>query len=150
MAGLLLDRRAALARCLCAFFAVAFWSVAAPSAAQDPRGNEAQNVAREWLVLTDSGEAEASWNAAGPTFRNAISIERWAAALGKVRFPLGALEQRALYSTQFVNEIPGLPQGDYALLKFRTVFAAKTNAEESVTLDRGSDGKWQVVGYVIH
>ena len=49
----------------------------------------------------------------------------------------------------FARVIPGLPDGDYALLRFRTLFSGKPDAEESVTLERDSAGAWQVVGYVI-
>ena len=106
-------------------------------------------MAREWLVLTDANDGEASWKAAGKQFRDAISTERWTTSLTKARVPLGALVQRTLEPSQFLREIPGQPDGDYALLKFRTAFANKIAAEESVTLQREADGVWRVVGYFI-
>jgi hypothetical protein len=137
-------RRVALGMVLCAAMAFAI-----AANAQDPRATEPQRIAREWLALTDANNAQASWEAAGRRFRDAISRERWAESLTKARVPFGALEQRTLQSVQFLREIPGQPDGDYALLKFRTAFTNKSGAEESVTLEREADGAWRIVGYFI-
>ena len=77
----------------------------------------------------------ASWNTAGKKFQNAITPSKWAESLKQVRPPLGALSQRALLSTQVHQELPGAPDGDYALLVFRTSFANKTDSRETVTLE---------------
>ena len=138
-------RRAALRVLLCALCALAL-----PARAQDPRASEAQMVALAWLALTDANDAKGSWDAAAAEFRGAITLERWTEGLAKLRVPLGALQQRALHDVAFVRVIPGLPDGDYALLRFRTMFAGKPDAEESVTLTRDAAGNaWLVVGYVI-
>jgi hypothetical protein len=59
------------------------------------------------------------------------------------------MQRRTLHEAAFARVIPGLPDGDYALLRFRTLFSGKPDAEESVTLERDAAGAWQVVGYVI-
>jgi hypothetical protein len=125
------------------------WVIALPALAQDPRASEAQAVALTWLALTDANDAQASWAAAGAKFRNAITIERWKEGLSQLRVPLGATQRRTLHEATFARVIPGLPEGDYALLRFRTLFSGKPDAEESVTLERDSAAAWQVVGYVI-
>jgi hypothetical protein len=119
------------------------------ASAQDPRATTAQKEARSWLELTDRGDAQASWNAAGKQFQNAITAEKWGDALKQVRPPLGALSERALMSTKFTNSFPGAPDGDYALLVFRSSFAKKTDSSETVTLQREADGAWRVIGYFI-
>ena len=118
-------------------------------AAQDPRASLAQEAARAWLAHTDRGDAAASWNDAGKQFRNAITVERWAQSLNQVRPPLGAVSQRALLKTQFRKSFPGAPDGEYAIVVFRTTFAKKANASETVTLEHESDGAWRVVGYFV-
>ena len=138
------DRRAALGALL-----AAAWVIALPSRAQDPRASEAQAVALAWLALTDANDAQASWASSGAKFRNAITAERWKEGLAKLRVPLGPMQRRTLHEATFARVIPGLPDGDYALLRFRTLFSGKPDAEESVTLERDSAGAWQVVGYVI-
>ena len=140
----LVRRRAALAALSCV--ALAF---CVPSAAQDPRASEVQGIALDWLALVDAGDAKAAWKAAGRKFRDSISEDRWGVALGKTRGPLGAFQQRALRSVQFVNEIPGQLAGNYALVVFRTAFANKPDAEETVTLYRDPDEPWRIAGYVV-
>jgi hypothetical protein len=122
---------------------------AGPLAAQDPRASPVQEMARSWLADTDRGNAAQSWKNAGKKFRNAITVERWAASLAQVRPPLGALSQRAQLSTQFRKNIPGAPDGEYAIVVFRTTFAKKMDARETLTLEREPDGVWRVIGYLI-
>ena len=61
-----------------------------------------------------------SWKTAGKRFRDAITADRWAESLKQVRPPLGALSQRGMLATQFRKNIPGAPDGDYAIVVFRT------------------------------
>lgn len=119
------------------------------AAAQDPRASVAQNSARNWLALTDRGDADASWRAAGEKFRAAMPADGWAKALKQVRPPLGAATDRTILSTEFAKSFEGVPEGDYALLVFRSSFANKADARETVTLEREADGNWRVIGYSI-
>ncbi len=125
--------------------------VAAPLAAraQDPRSSLAHRAALEWLALTDAGDAAGSWKAASELFRRAGADEqRWSEALAKFRAPLGATVARTLVATQFQTEIAGLPdKGDYVIMLYRTAFTARTDATERVTVERGRDGVYRVVGY---
>lgn len=123
--------------------------LAGSAQAQDPREVVVQTAARDWLTLTDKGDGEASWKAAGEKFRKAMSVPDWTKALQTYREPFGAVQQRAAVSTSFRNEMPGAPDGQYALLQFRTAFAKKSEGHESVTLELESDGKWRVIGYFI-
>jgi hypothetical protein len=129
--------------------AVVLGMLAPTLAAQDARGVEAQAAARQWLALTDRGDASASWEAADGKFKAAMAVDRWTAALQQVRAPLGALVQRTVVSTRFAKALPGFPAGDYAIVVFRSSFARKTTAQETVTLDRDKGGSWRVVGYSI-
>lgn len=121
-----------------------------PASAQDPRGSVVQKEARGWLALTDHGDASASWRASGKKFQGAITEDQWTAALREVRPPLGELTDRTLISTQFTNSFPGSPDGEYALLVFRSSFVKKVDVHETVTLEREGDGAWHVIGYFIH
>jgi hypothetical protein len=136
-------------RVLHAAIAVSIAWLAAPAWAQDAATSTVQGAARDWLTLTDRGDGGASWDAAGTQFRGAITRERWSEALASVRTPVGALEQRTVLSTSFQKSFPGAPDGDYAIVVFRTSFAKKADGRETVTLEREADGKWHVVGYFI-
>jgi hypothetical protein len=122
---------------------------AGPLAAQDPRASLVQETARAWLADTDRGDAAQSWKNAGKQFHDAITVERWAESLQRVRLPLGALSQRAQIGTQFHKNIPGAPDGEYVIVLFRTTFAKKLNSRETVTLEHEPDGAWRVIGYLI-
>jgi Protein of unknown function (DUF4019) len=137
-------RRGGLALLACALV------LPAATFAQDPRASMAQQAARSWLALADKLDAEATWKATGPRFQNAITVARWRAALQKERAPRGAVVQRAVMMTTFGSQFRGLPpDGNYALVQFRTSFAQKEDGAESVTLELGADGAWRVIGYVI-
>ena len=122
---------------------------AAIARAQDPESTTVQRVARDWLSLTDAGDGAGSWDAAAQLFKNAVPRDRWIESLKQVRDPLGKLDQRSVLSTNFATSFPGAPDGNYAIVLFRTSFAKKADAAESVTLQREPDGAWRVVGYFI-
>ena len=138
-------RRALLVVLACCLSAIGVGS----ALAQDPRATAAQKEARSWLELTDRGDALASWRATGKQFQNAISADKWADSLKQVRPPLGAVVERTMLSTQFTTSFAGAPDGDYALLVFRTSFAKKIDSRETVTLEHEADGAWRVIGYFI-
>ena len=108
----------------------------------------AQAAARDWLKLTDAGNATASYGAAGAKYREAMTDEQWTKALASARTPFGAVVQRTYASGQ-TGKPKGAPDGDYAAVLFRTAFEKKTDAAETVTLEREADGKWRVIGYTI-
>lgn len=44
--------------------------------------------------------------------------------------------------------LPGAPDGEYQIIQYRTVFANKAGAVETVVLARVGD-QWEIVGYFI-
>jgi hypothetical protein len=135
-------RRALAAFCLA-------WLAAGAAIAQDPRATAAQAAARDWLVLIDRSDAQASWNAAGKKFRAALTLSGWIDALRKTRTPMGAAKNRTAVKTGFQRTFAGVPDGDYARVGYATNFANNPQGHESVTLEREIDGKWRVVGYFV-
>lgn len=102
------------------------------------------NAARQFLVLIDQGRWDDSYRATGEAFRKLNTGKVWAAASEKVRTPLGAMISRVLIGQE---NLPAPPYG-YEVIKFRTSFANKADALETVTLDRES-GAWRVVGVTV-
>jgi hypothetical protein len=135
-------RRALAAFCLA-------WLAAGAAVAQDPKATAAQAAARDWLVLIDRSDAQASWNAAGKKFQAALSLSGWIDALRKTRAPMGAPTSRTAVKTGFQRTFAGVPDGDYARVGYATSFANNAQGHESVTLEREVDGKWRVVGYFV-
>ena len=140
----------AKARAVLVLIAVSALCLATSQArAQDPRTSMVQEAARAWLAETDREGGAASWKLAGKQFQSAIPVERWTESLNQVRKPVGAVIERAAISTRFLKSFPGAPDGAYAMVVYRTSFAKKTEAQETVTLERESDGVWRVIGYFI-
>jgi len=100
-----------------------------------------------WLGLADKGDAGATYDAAGAQFRKAMTRERWGEALASERMPLGALQRRTMANTTFRTGAAGAAPQELALVRFRTEFAMKPGARETVTLEREPDDRWRVVGY---
>ncbi|QMW23160.1 helix-turn-helix domain-containing protein [Sandaracinobacteroides saxicola] len=101
-------------------------------------------TARHWLALLDAGDWNASYQATGTAFRSLNSGATWAAASEKARAPLGAAISRDLVS---VSDVPAPPNG-YWMVKFRTRFARRPDAIETVSLEH-EGGEWRVVGITI-
>jgi hypothetical protein len=114
----------------------------------DASASKSQAAARQWLALVDGGNWDASWRAAADIFRSQVSPPQWAAAIQPVRRPLGAVSSRTFQSVTKTGLLPGVPAGDYEVIQFRTDFARKPAAIETITLAHGSDG-WRVAGYFI-
>jgi DNA-binding CsgD family transcriptional regulator len=102
------------------------------------------DAARQWLALLDQGKWDESYRATGAAFRKLNTPEVWAAASVRVRVPLGAMVSRTFVSQE---NLPAPPQG-YEVVKFRTRYANREEATETVTLEREGD-QWRVVGATV-
>ena len=116
----------------------------APAASREVPNAEVVDTARRWLALLDQGRWSESYQGTGASFRKLNTEQVWAAVSEKVRPPLGPVISRTFLSQE---NLPAPPAG-YEVVKFRTRFANKAEAVETVTLDR-EDGGWRVVGVMI-
>lgn len=118
--------------------------------AQGPETKEAAiAAAQEWLSLIDSGEYAQSWRDAAGYFRNAVPEKRWVQSLNAARKPLGRLVSRTVTNTMYRTSLPGAPDDKYVVIRFKTSFANKKSAIETVTAMLEKDGTWRVAGYYI-
>ena len=117
--------------------------------AQESSTKAAQAAIEAWLALTDNQSYAASWDAAAELFRNAITREKWSAALEEVRTPLGKVKSRTLTSATPTTTPPGAPHGEYVVFQFNTNFEQRSAAAETVTAFKETDGRWRAVGYFI-
>ncbi|MBA3898362.1 MAG: DUF4019 domain-containing protein [Sphingomonadaceae bacterium] len=100
--------------------------------------------AQSWLALVDQGRWDESWRETTASFRKLNTSKVWASTSEEGRVPLGAVLSRTLTSH---DNVPAPPHG-YDVLKFRTSFANKPGATETISLMREGGG-WRVVGYII-
>jgi Protein of unknown function (DUF4019) len=115
-----------------------------PTAAAETVDPAIVEAARQFLVLVDQGRWNDSYALTGEPFQKLNTSQVWASASEKVRIPLGAMLSRVLIGEE---NLPAPPSG-YEIVKFRTSFANKANAVETVMLDR-EDGAWRVVGVTV-
>jgi hypothetical protein len=122
---------------------------AIPAWAEQKPEDAAQTVAEAWLKLIDEGKDETSWDQAATLFKGAVTKEQWKQALAGARGPLGKLVSRKVKSRQYMEQVPGGPDGKYVVIQYDTVFEKKASAVETVTPMMDKDGTWRVSGYVI-
>lgn len=118
--------------------------IASPSAE-----DEAQKAAEAWLKLVDSGDYGASWDEAAPAFQEKVPRERWVSMVDGVRKPLGEVRSRSLAALTATSSLPGAPDGEYVVIQYKTEFAGKAGAVETITPMKAPDGSWRVSGYFI-
>jgi len=110
---------------------------------------KAQMAATNWLDQIDNGQYLESWDDAAKYFQNQIQKDRWSFALNASRKPLGVLKSRIVNTSEFKIELPGAPDGNYYVIKFDVSYEKKIKATETVTLLKGKNGEWKVVGFYI-
>jgi hypothetical protein len=121
-----------------------------PAMAQDAQSiSQAQTAANGWLALIDAGKYSDSWEQAAGLFKAAVAEPSWASAAARVRAPLGALKSRHILSSTFTHTLPGVPDGDYVVIRYSSAFENKAGAVETVTPLREKDGTWHVSGYFV-
>ena len=99
-------------------------------------------AARDWLALTDVGDWQASFDAAGKAFRDVNTVTGWTSAAEQVRAPFGALVSRDLLTIRYLNA----PPYGYQEVAFATRYAnSKDEIIETITLQQ-EEGVWKVVG----
>ena len=104
----------------------------------------AGTAARDWLMLLDQSRWVESWAATAKSFQSVNTVQAWQSASEKARVPLGRVLSRTLESEQ---DAPAPPNG-YRVVRFRTDFANRSGATETLSLDREGDA-WKVVGIYI-
>lgn len=127
-----------------ALLLVAVPQTATPTTAVTAADRGAETAARTWLALVDTGRWDESFQQTGGDFRRLNTATTWAQVSQKVRAPLGAVRSRTLIGQE---EVPAGP-GGYVLVKFRTSFANKADATETLTLAQ-ENGVWRIMGIYI-
>ncbi len=121
--------------------------------AADPENKEARaaalKAASAWLELVDGARYGEGWDQAAELFRAAVTREQWRTRLNALRPPLGMVVSRVLESARYAESLPGVPDGKYVVIQYRTEFENKKSALETVTPMLDPDGAWRVAGYYI-
>jgi hypothetical protein len=129
---------------------LSFTALAQQSTAEDSTKAVAINSARQWLALVDSANYAASWDSAASFFQLSINKENWVNTLQGLRPPFGAVLQREVQSAVYYKALPNAPAGEYVVIQFKTKFAQKADAIETVTpMKKPGAQDWRVSGYYL-
>ncbi len=115
-----------------------------PATSAASESSEVVQTARQWLTVIDQGRWEESYKGTGSAFQKLNTGQVWAETNEKVRVPLGAVLSRTFLRQE---NLPAPPHG-YEVVKFRTSFANKADAIETVSLSH-QNGGWRVEGVTI-
>lgn len=120
----------------------------AANAAHAPQVEAAQKAATAWLELVDAEKYADSWKQTAPFLQAHVSEQNWVKRLDSMRKPIDPMVNRSLHTTQYREQFPGLPAGEYVAFVWETYFGAKHDMLESVIMS--FDGsQWKPVGYAI-
>lgn len=108
----------------------------------------AQAAGEKWLGLLDRGEYAKAWEECAQLFRQRVTREQWVDSLPTTRAPFGAMKSRKVEAAGYRTSLPGVPDGQYVTVRYRTDFEKKEGAEEVITL-AFEDGVWRPTGYSI-
>jgi len=109
----------------------------------------AKSAAEAWLKMVDSGNYAQSWDAAANVMKTTVAKEQWQQILNANRAPLGSLISRKLISTEYKQELPGAPAGQYFVLQYQSDFAHKSSVIETAAPMLDQDGNWRVSLYYL-
>ena len=107
---------------------------------------EALNFAQSWLKLVDNGQYADSWHDMADIFKQEVTQDQWVQDLKRVRAPLGKLSERGRPSVTRSSD-PAV--GEYIVFQFESIFENNKAAREAVSVIKGDDGNWDVLGYSI-
>jgi hypothetical protein len=111
--------------------------------------SKAVEAIQQWLQLVDEGNYKQSWTNASLYFKGRVKQDQWEQSLKGARQPLGKALSRTLKSAEHKTSLPGVPDGEYVVIRFDTSFENKKTAIETVTAMLEKDGMWRVAGYFI-
>jgi hypothetical protein len=92
-----------------------------------PVNDRAAPSGEAWLKLVDGGKYADSWKEASSYFRSGVPEKTWVSMVQGAHAPLGSLSlvSRSQPSITFAKTLPGVPDGNYALMQFQTSFQGR-------------------------
>ena len=119
--------------------------------AQPTRGEDKDVIeaTERFLRLIDTGNYGDAWDGAAAPLKSSVTRPKFVEGLGRLRKPLGKVASRKPGHFARTHQLPGGPEGDYAIVSFETKFAGGKLAEEQVVWLLEANDNWRVSGYFI-
>ena len=110
---------------------------------------EAKPAAEEFIGLIDEGRYYVALDKVLLRFPSDLTIRRRIGALIEDRRkPFGMVFERKYYGVTYRTTVPGMPDGKYLIMGYKTKFENKEYAFERVTL-KYENNNWKVIDYAI-
>ena len=108
------------------------------------------DAAIKFLYLVDNGEYVKSWETSSKHMKAAVTGEEWTNKIKKERDTLGAIVERHRDKVTYYKGAADLPEGEYVVITFNSVFKKRQLVKETVTLSLAKDNEWRVAGYSLN
>jgi uncharacterized protein (TIGR03067 family) len=119
----------------------------APAAVLDPAQREVVKSAEAYLAVMDEGRFGALRDILSSWAKQQATRDQISQTYQKLRDTFGKASRRTLHRVQVYDELPGLPEGRYAGVQYKTDFERQNGLWESLLLNIDSDGRWRVNTY---
>lgn len=126
-------------------------NAAAPAGTQSKHSAAEQRAvaaAETWLALVDRGEYSQAWETSASLLKDRFTRRNFIQIVGDKRKSRGKVTARQLESKEYTTSSPHVPDGQYVALRYKTYFAKKKPAIETVVPMLDKDKKWRVSGYL--
>ncbi|KLV09588.1 hypothetical protein ABT56_00430 [Photobacterium aquae] len=110
--------------------------------------NSAEAEVADWIALIDTKQYEMSWEDSAEYFQAQVSKTDWVATVSAVRKSAGELKSRTLIASQFADDLPNAPKGEYVIFQYQSVFSKADEVIETITLIK-SGNEWRAIGYFV-
>ena len=117
-----------------------------PSTAMTPAPDDR---AKQWVQLVDDKNYSDAYKQMAAAAQSKSAADVWTQKISAVREPLGAMATRTIKAVKLTKTLPGMRDGQYAMVQFDSSFAHKAAAVETLTLT-SEKGGWSVIGYIIN
>ena len=101
----------------------------------------------KWLALIDGGNAGAAWDLASKQLKSAVTRAKFIEGMRDARKSLGKLETRTAERFARSHQLPGAPEGDYAIVDYTARFAQGKKLQERLVWSIEEGDIWRVAGY---
>jgi len=104
------------------------------------------SAANYWLQLNDHSKTMESYKLAGNFLRSKITQEKWRELMTSARQQVGETISRIITSTKYTDNIPGISNGDYVIIKYKTKCKNRNESIETITMSK-ENNEWKAIGY---
>jgi len=101
----------------------------------------------KWLALIDGGNAGAAWDLSSKQLKSSVTRDAFIKGMRDARKSLGKLETRTAERFARSHQLPGAPEGDYAIIDYTARFAQGKKLQERLVWSIEEGDIWRVAGY---